>query len=234
MKKLLFIAASCCLLSSCFFNSIRGSGKMATENRQITGFTGISSSTSVNVEVTQSTDYSVTVIADDNIIQHVKTQVVNNQLKIFLGDNISISNGTYTVKVTAPQVNSLRASSSSSIKSQGIIKSSEKITVDASSAADISVEVDAPDVDAEATSSATVALSGRTKNFDAKANSGADIKAFELLSENTKAHASSSGSTNVFASITLNASASSSGNVRYKGSATVTKSESSSGTVEKE
>ena len=114
-----------------------------------------------------------------------------------------------------------------------VIKDNTKLHFTATSSADIEAEVDAPEVEAEANSSGSVTLSGKTKNYTVHVSSSGDIKSSGLLTENTDAEASSSGSAYVHASVSLNAKASSSGSIDYRGAASVQQSVSSSGSVEK-
>ena len=132
-----------------------------------------------------------------------------------------------------PELTAVRTSASASVDVLGVLTSTEKLSFKASSSSDIKADVDAPEVEAEANSSATIKLSGKTKTFSADVSSSADILCWDLLSENTKVTASSSGTAKVHASVTLDAKASSSGDIVYHGGATVSKSESSSGSVEK-
>jgi hypothetical protein len=145
----------------------------------------------------------------------------------------SLSNVHLKVLITTPGLESIKASASADVKVLDVLKGDGKISFEATSSAEIEAEVEVPEVSANATSSATLTLSGKTKNYKAKVNSSADIKSFELLSENTEAEASSSGTAEVHASVHLKAHASSSGSVDYRGGASVEKSESSSGSVEK-
>ena len=127
----------------------------------------------------------------------------------------------------------VKASASASVKVLDIIKENGRLSFDASSSADLEAEVDAPEVDAEASSSGSVTLSGKTKYYAARVSSSGDIKSFELLSENTDVSASSSGSAQVHASVSLTAKANSSGSIDYRGAANVKKTVNSSGSVEK-
>ncbi len=233
MKKLLFIALSSTLLFSCR-PSIRGSGKIITQKRTVGNFKGLSTSSSIDVEVKIGNNYEVTVEADDNVVNYVKTEVVGGTLKIRYADNTSLRNATVTVHVTVPTLEKLKASSSATITVDGTLVNTQKIEFDASSSAEIEAIVDAPQIDADANSSANINLKGKTQNFKAEVSSSADISAQGLLSENTIANASSSGTMFVHASVKLDGKASSSGSIKYKGGASVTKSENSSGVVEKE
>ncbi|MBP6431000.1 MAG: DUF2807 domain-containing protein [Ferruginibacter sp.] len=233
MKKLLIFAISSIALYSCG-PAINGSGKIVTEKRNTGNFKGVSTASSIDVEVKIGDTYEVAVEADDNVLQYVKTEVVDGILKVRYNDNISLRNADVTVHVTAPTLEKLTASSSGSIVVDGVLANSQKIEIDASSSANIDANVDAPQIDADANSSAEIKLSGRTQTFRAEVSSSADIEAYDLLSENTIAQANSSGTANVHASVKLDGKANSSGLVRYRGGASVTKSESSSGSVEKE
>ena len=137
------------------------------------------------------------------------------------------------IYITVPELRSVKASASASVKVLDIIKKNGRLSFDASSSADIEAEVDAPEIEAEARSSGTVKLSGKTKNYTVRVSSSGDLKSFKLLSENTNVTASSSGSAEVHASVNLNATASSSGSIDYRGAATVKQTVNSSGSVEK-
>jgi Putative auto-transporter adhesin, head GIN domain len=231
MKQFLILVSALLVLNSCDYTT--GSGNIITEKRTVADFSGISVSSSIDVEVKIGAVASVEVEADDNIIGHIVTKVSNGILKIGLEDLNSISNAQLKVYITTPVLRMVKASSSSSVKVLDVIKDDGKLSFDASSSADIEAEVDAPEVYAEASSSASVTLSGRTKNYKANVSSSGDIKSMELLSENTDISANSSGSAEVYASVTLTANASSSGSIDYKGAASVKQTVNSSGSVDK-
>jgi Putative auto-transporter adhesin, head GIN domain len=231
MKQFLILVSALLVLNSCDYTT--GSGNIITEKRTVADFSGISVSSSIDVEVKIGAVASVEVEADDNIIGHIVTKVSNGILKIGLEDLHSISNAQLKVYITTPVLRMVKASSSSSVKVLDVIKDDGKLSFDASSSADIEAEVDAPEVYAEASSSASVTLSGRTKNYKANVSSSGDIKSMELLSENTDISANSSGSAEVYASVTLTANASSSGSIDYKGAASVKQTVNSSGSVDK-
>jgi Putative auto-transporter adhesin, head GIN domain len=231
MKRVLIFCCLSLILFSC--SNITGSGNIVTEKRSVKEFNSISSSGSVDVELIQGDKAEVEVEADDNVIEFVVTKVEGGILKIRTRD-VNLFNVHIKVYVTAPLVNSIKASASSTIEVKGTLKSSDRIALTANSSADIIANVDAPEIVTDANSSGTVSISGRTKNHKAEASSSGDVKAYDLFSENTEAHASSSGSVKVHASINLDAKASSSGDIKYRGSPVVKSSTNSSGSIEKE
>ena len=231
MKQILFFLISCVLLASCDYTT--GSGNIITQNRSVGNFSGISVSNSFDVEVKIGPVAEVRVEADDNVMKYIVTNVSGNDLRIKVEGMHNINNVHMKVYITTPELNSIKASASSSVKVLDVIKDNTKLHFTATSSADIEAEVDAPEVEAEANSSGSVTLSGKTKNYKAQVSSSGDIKSAGLLSENADVEASSSGSAYVHASVSLNAKASSSGSIDYRGAASVQQSVSSSGSVEK-
>lgn len=231
MKHFLILLFTVFTLASC--NNTSGSGNIITETRNPGSFDAVSVGGSFEVELKTGDVTSVLVEADDNIIKYIKTTVSGNTLKINTEGMHSFSNVHMKVYVTAPAITSIKASASADVVADNMLTASGRLTFKASSSASIKAEVDAPEIETDASSSATITLTGKTKTHKSEASSSADIKTFGLLSENTTAHVSSSGTIEVHASVSLDAHASSSGSIDYKGAAAVTKSENSSGSVEK-
>ncbi|MFM6925553.1 MAG: head GIN domain-containing protein [Ferruginibacter sp.] len=231
MKHFLVLLLAVFTLVSC--DHTTGSGNIVTETRNTGSFDAISVGGSFDVEVKMGDAISVVVEADDNIMKYIETKVSGKTLKIRTEGLHSYSNVHMKVVVTLPVLTAITASASAEVVAENILTNSEKLAFKASSSASIKAEVNAPDIVTDANSSASITLWGKTRNHHSEASSSADIHAFELLSENTTASASSSANIEVHASVSLNARASSSGNIDYKGAAAVTKSENSSGSVEK-
>ena len=145
-------------------------------------------------------------------------------------------NNTHTnVYITVPTLSEVESSSAAEIEITDPIVSSEMISFNASSAGQIKSGVDAPTIHADASSGSQINISGRTKDFTAKSSSGSSIKAFELMTENTDAEASSGASVDTHPSVSLTGHASSGANISYKGNApTIKKEESSGGNINKE
>lgn len=231
MKQLLVILFAFAGLNSCDYTT--GSGNVITETRNVGNFNSISVSSSFDVEVKIGTTAAIRVEADDNIMKYIVTNVSGNELRIKVEGMHNLNDVHMKVFITTPSLIRINADASATVKVLDIIKDAGKLSFTATSSADIEAEVDAPEVEAQANSSGSVTLSGKTKNYKAQVSSSGDIKSAGLLSENADVEASSSGSADVYASVSLNANASSSGSIDYHGGATVKQSVSSSGSVEK-
>ncbi len=189
MKKTGILILMVVLLGACRYKT--GSGNIITDNRSLAAFTGVKASSGFEVEIKTGMPQSVMVEADDNLMKYIITEVNNGMLRIGIRDNTSLHDAHLKVFVTAPEINKVLASSAAEITVKNWLRSSGKITLDASSGAGIETDLDAPEIDADASSGSTLKLTGRTMNLLAKASSGGSVKASGLMSENATARSSS-------------------------------------------
>ena len=230
---LMLVSATACA------ERITPSKNYVTKKVNVGSFNAISTSSSVDVIYTQSSGgQDVEIYAPDNLVNYIDVRVEGGVLKVGFKsprNNFSI-NGKHKkeVRVSAPAVNSLKASSS--IIKNGL-KTSGKVTVKASSSGDVTGStISCDDFAATANSSGDVILEKVScTNFSADASSSGDVSIKNLNAADVSADASSSGDV-ILAGICENASyrASSSGDVKAKGmkAVNVTASASSSGDVE--
>ncbi|MEM6770832.1 MAG: DUF2807 domain-containing protein, partial [Bacteroidota bacterium] len=118
-------------------NRVRGNGEVTTEQRDVKSFDGIKVCCSIKVEVTQGSSASVTVEAESNILPYVKTDVMGGYLQVGFTGKASInSTKPIIVKVTAPSLEYIGASSSSKVVSTSTF-SGDELELDASSSGKI-------------------------------------------------------------------------------------------------
>ncbi len=224
------------IMSSCVFDANfgtgkKGNGEVVKDRREINDdFTVISASEGLDVFVTQGSDYEITVEADENIIDLIGTDISDGKLKVHAIENIG--RATKKIYVTLPEVSAMYVSSGADLVSQGVIKA-DKISLDASSGADLRVELTADEVDADSSSGADIRISGQANLFYADASSGSDIKAKDFMVKTCHADASSGAGIDVNVSEALTADASSGADISYTGEASVQKKKSVSGSVHK-
>lgn len=231
MKKIISVVVLI-VLSSC--HQIQGSGNVVTENRSTGDFTGVSAGGGFEVELKTGSVTEVRVEADDNLMKYIETRVSGNVLHINTKSNTNIMDGHYKVFVTSPEINFINSSGAASVHIINVIKNDEKIKLEASGAASINGEVDAPKISADASGAANITVSGRTRDYDAEASGSATIKTSDLMSETTKAHASGAANIHVFTSISLNADASGAASISYKGAGNVVQKTSGAANIKKD
>ena len=232
MKQIVFFAFSLFVLNSC--RQIRGSGNIVTETRTTGYFTGISAGGAYEVEIKNGPITEVKVEADDNIIKYIETRVSGNTLHIKTKDGINFNDGHFKVYITAPEIRKINGYGAANIDFKSILKNEDKITLEASGAASIDGEVDAPEITLEASGAANIKLSGRTRNYKAEASGSADLKTGELMSETTKVHASGAATAHVYSSVSLNADADGAASIYYSGAGSTVVKTSGAANIKKD
>lgn len=224
------------IMSSCAFDvnfgpGKSGNGEVVKDKREVTeDFTVVSASEGLDVYVAQGSDFEIVVEADENIIDLIGTDIKNGKLKVHAIQ--SIGRATKKIYVTMPEITGLYSSSGADLVSEGTLEA-EKINLDASSGADLKVELNADEVEADCSSGADIRISGTGNLLYADASSGSDIKARDFLVERCHANASSGAGISVNVSESLTADASSGADISYTGEANVETKKSVSGSVHK-
>lgn len=207
--------------TSCRFvegQRIKGNGDVKTQQRSVTGFTGVETHGSIDLEVSQG-DYKVVVESDENIIPEIVTEVVNGRLLVHFKDGFS--NFSYTsarVYITAPTLNALEVHGSGNINSKGTISNNDKMEILVSGSGDINADIHSPVVTSDTNGSGNITLSGETREFSSSISGSGDVHAFDLKSETVKTSTHGSGNMEVNASVKLESGIFGSGDVDYKGS----------------
>ncbi|WP_306566766.1 head GIN domain-containing protein [Flavobacterium lindanitolerans] len=217
LMKLIIALLFALFFSSCRYTNertITGSGNVRVETRNVTGFKGINVSNALEVEVEQGDAYQVVVEADENLLSHIITRVENGILHIEADSNTFRNIDARKIKVKLPVIVSLEASSASKITSIGTLIT-EKLLVDASSAAGIDIAVEADELTCNSSSASSVDLKGKALKFKANSSSASEIDADQLLANDVIAVASSAATISAHPILTLDAEASSGGNISY-------------------
>ncbi len=214
------------LFASCLYG-IKGSGKVVRSERQVANFTSVSASAGIEVILAQDSIVKVIVEADDNLQNNIKTEVLNDELKIYPEKRIS-SCTAKKVYVTFRTIHSLEASSGAEITSKTELKMAS-LQISVSSGASVVMLLKTSRLNVDGNSGGNIKLSGSTDSFDVDGSSGFNIKAAEMLSKVCNAGASSGASLRVFASERINAQASSGGNIKVSGNPKERNIEKSSG-----
>jgi len=238
IPKMIVAVSALFLLNSCKYDfdfgpGLSGDGNVTTESRNNdTPFTAIEVSRGLELEVEQSSEKSITVIADKNLQQHISTEINNGVLSITSDVNIDDATSKKIV-VKLPAITSLQASSAAVIIGKNTIKAND-IGLSTSSAGEMKISLEAENVSAESSSGSSMRLKGKTLKLDTNSSSGSTISAEELLANDVICEASSGSVIDVHPLVSLKAGASSGGNVSYHNEPkTISKETSSGGNVGK-
>ena len=214
--------------TSCMMNGISGNGNIETQDRPISdNFTRIHVSQGIDVYLTSNNSTKLTVEADENIIDLLRTDVSNGTLKIYFEKNVWRAKSR-KVYLSVPTLNSIVTTSGASVRFENTLKA-DKLSLRATSGADIYAHVDVDNLNSATTSGADIKISGLAKNFEASATSGSDIKATDLKADYVTARVTSGADIRVYAVKEINAKATSGGGIKYDGNPKVVNKTKNSG-----
>lgn len=238
MKQLSFLLAAFLLvLSSCsnfMGKRVRGNGKVSTETRTASSFSGVKVSGAIDLYVSNGATTAIRVEADENLMKYIIVENDGDMLKIRPKSGINLKpSRAIKVYVSAPAFSRLEASGACDIFSENKILSQGTLQIDMSGASDAKIDLNAPKVDVDVSGACSVTLKGETRDFIVEGSGSTDIKCYDLLAENTKVDISGAGSAQVFASVKLDVDVSGAADVKYKGNATVSQQVSGAGSVKK-
>ena len=233
-------------------NTIRGSGKIAQEERAVGDFRGVELATIGTLHIEVGERESLRIQAEDNLLPYFQTTVRGETLVIDVQNGINLRTTRpvdYTLTVVdlesialsssgnaeAPDLESklftVQVSSSGGLKMGDLTCDTFRVTI--SSSGDVSVgQVNGQRLEAELGSSGGLTVAGgAVERQEVQISSSGNYTAQGLQSQEADVQLSSSGSATISVAERLTASLSSSGNLRYAGNPRTDVTTSSSGNV---
>ncbi len=206
--------------------------------RNVPAFTGIETSSGVDVEFSQNPTQSVTVKTEPEKQQYVITEVENGILKIFIrnrgGKNLNFNN--LKVLVAGPNLSRLVTKSGSSFKAvtpvnetafaanctsgsqvSGDFKISTNTALEVSSGVSVKMNLETKSLALDASSGSSLKLSGKADSSTVSASSGSSVSASDFITKTAVVDASSGASVKINTTQSITASASSAASVQYRG-----------------
>jgi hypothetical protein len=124
VTKVIIVVITALLFFSCGldFKRVDGDGNVVTKERKLTGdFTKISAGGGLEVIIEQGSGYMVTVEADQNLHDHIKTEVNGGELEV--KSDVNIGNATAKkVIIRLPNVESIESGSGCTVNSRNTLK----------------------------------------------------------------------------------------------------------------
>ncbi|PKH67769.1 DUF2807 domain-containing protein [Flavobacterium sp. ALD4] len=233
ITKFILVALTALLFTSCNdsikIKSITGSGNVTSEKRIVQrDFKSIEVSNAIDLIIEQSDKTEIIVEADDNLQKSITTSVENGVLIVACDYNSFINIESKKVTVKMPIIESLLASSASSITSLNTLKG-ESINLRTSSASNMNLTIESDNIECKASSGSSITIEGMALNLETTASSASAIDASDLLANEVSARASSGSTITVHPIVRLKAKASSGSNIDYNTTPKLIEKKSSSG-----
>lgn len=238
MKYVLLFILGTSLLFSCRYlggKRVRGNGNVITQERSESGFEGIESYGSFDIEVITSATTSVKVEAEENLQQYIETYVDGRNLQVRSRDGYNIRpKRDIKITVTAPAFTTIATHGSGSITGKSPISAeSNEVRLQVAGSGNIDLEMKAKKVDANIAGSGNINIRGAVDRFSANIAGSGNIRAGNLEAVDAGVQIAGSGNVDVFANHNLNVNIMGSGEVRHRGNAQVSTHITGSGSVEK-
>ncbi len=198
---------------------VKGNGNMTTQTRTVSDYDAVSLIGSMDVELVKGREGSLKIEAEENLQQHITTEVSGGRLKISVEKGYSLEpSRNHSIKVTVPVTDLEEVS----LTGSGDIVSNEMITSDnfaikITGSGNVRLPLKARNTSASITGSGDIDLAGSSTDFDCKVTGSGDISAFDFECENVQATVTGSGDIQVYASESLRASVPGSGDIEYRG-----------------
>lgn len=194
---------------------VRGNGDVEKETRNISSFDAIDISSAFEVELTQSGSESLVIEADENILEHIYTEVVGGTLKIYTKGNIR---NVHTMKayISFKMINEIEVSGACEIIGMNKMKFDE-FTFEASGASEIELSFTATNVVLDLSGASEINFSGYADRLELDASGAAEIRAIDFEVKRCEVDASGACSVKIFVTEDLEIEASGATTVRYKG-----------------
>ena len=176
-------------------NKIQGSGNIISESRELNNFTSITLLGSIDVNIKTSESNNCVVVADDNLIPYIKTEVVNNKLNISLNESYS-SEEKLVVNINTPNYDEVSLSGSGNINILDFKNNNLSLNI---------------------SGSGNITGNGEVEILVVKINGSGNLMSKEIKSKSATITINGSGDGEVFASDSISAKINGSGNIKYFG-----------------
>lgn len=210
---------------------VRGSGDVVSESREVAGFEHVVLRGSGSVVIDVTGTESLTIEAEDNLLEYLTTDVDGGVLELDTSRSISPTEEiTYTI--TAAVLESVTISGSGDITAVGV--GGERLDADISGSGELHLpNVDVREILADLSGSGTIEISGSADELRVSISGSGDFEGADLTAEAADVTVSGSGDAAVNVTERLDADVSGSGTIRYFGNPSVDATTSGSGDIER-
>ncbi len=228
----LVLAASLLAVSGCtttIVGAVRGSGTLTSETREVAGFSRIVLEGSGRVEVDITGTESLTIEAEDNLMPHLTSEVVDGTL--VLGTNgVIVPSRDIVYTITASALDGLSISGSGQITAGEIGGDALDVEIEGAGSIDLTV-LELSSLEASISGSGVIDVAGSAGDLEVAIPGSGSFDGSGLEALSGRVDISGSGNAVVNVSESLVASVSGSGAIKYLGNPEVQSDISGSGSV---
>jgi carbon monoxide dehydrogenase subunit G len=210
---------------------ITGEGELIKETREIESFSKLSLNVAANVSLLVTDSNSATIVAQENILEHIKFITKGNSL-IIQSNRMIRTDKPIKIVITCTRPEALEINGSGKIT---IINSyrTQKASYTINGSGDIDAKVIAKEIKSKINGSGDLHLSGETQSHRIHINGSGDLKAGGLQANNYDININGSGNAEITVLEKLDVSIVGSGDITYSGEPAIESNITGSGKIKK-
>jgi len=221
------------LFTSCKKNDdFTPSNNVTTVDKNITGYTQLNVSDPFKVYVTFSdTKEEIKVEANSNLQQYITVEKQNNQLVIYVDDNVNIDGSVVlNVYITTKQLDAFYAAGATTIQLKNELNATN-VTIDLTGASTFSGTMFVNALNTDLTGGSNINISGTSASVELNATGASGMKDYGFETDNFTCDLEGASNAHLTVQQTLNVKANGASNVYYKGAGTVNSQNLSGGST---
>jgi len=227
------LAAVLILAASC--QKVMADGPVISQTRNHSGFTAISSSVDAIVTYTQSPDYHVEIRAQQAILDNMRSEIVDGELRFYYPGKVHIGHHEQVnIYVSAPDVSGFTMNGSGELRGETLELAKKTVRFKISGSGSVyfsKLTAEALEGKVSGSGKMTVAA-GNILRESCEISGSGDMDFNNLEADDVTAHISGSGTVRTAANKSLDVHISGSGKVYYRGTPRITSSISGSGKLQ--
>ena len=212
-------------------DGIKGNGNVQSEEREVSSFETIKVNGAFTIYLSQDDDYSLKVVADENLLDIIKTKVKGDVLYISTEKSIYKSK-EMKLYIGFKHLSGLKANGAISLKSDQMLRFDElDIEINGASTAELQLTANRLSIDNSGAS--TIKLAGKCEEVSIDISGAGSVSAYDLVAKKGSIDISGVGSGKVCVKDDLRVNISGIGSVKYKGEPKITSDISFLGSLKK-
>jgi len=192
-----------------------GNGKVEEQNRDVDTFNAIHASGMFEIHLREGQSNQIKIVADENLLDLIETEVRNNTLHVRSRENISRAK-ELDLYISVPELNHLDLSGAVSVKGKGTLHS-RNLEIESSGAAEIDLELETTRIRLSLSGASEITMSGRSESVSVDASGASEIKLGELECKTMSLNLSGASEVKAFVTEELEIDASGASDISYRG-----------------
>lgn len=216
--------------SGCINQGATGSGNVINESRSVSGFNQIDLTGTGEIIITQGNTESITVAAEDNLMQYIKTGVNNNKLSLSFDNGMPRLTKGVKFYITVKDLNSINTSGNGKIVSDNLKVNNLAININGAGNGNLT-NFNAQTLKIIISGAGKMNVAGTVNEQTITISGAGDYNANSLSSKTASISINGGGRATIRVSDTLNAVINGGGQISYIGSPKITQQINGAGNI---